>query len=283
MSEISLTKIINLVEELKQRIKKYKEELAANEMLTRYILIDPFLRALGWDLENPKQVIPEPQVGGERPDYALKFGETIKAFVEAKSLGGITDTVIIDKLKYSWQTGIQYTIITDGNVWMVFDAFKQVEWKDRKILEWNVENENPSNIAIKSLIIANTASFGEKSQKPILVQQPIETPKESQSSITQGGMERIKGPLTDPLAKRLVLNVLANTTRPLRRREIVEEVGKRVELTPHDLEKTKSGRPRWEVTVRWVISILKMDKLVESKGENQWVITEEGRQFLTRE
>ena len=35
---------------------KYRHDLLNNELLTRYVLIDPLLRALGWDTENPEEV-----------------------------------------------------------------------------------------------------------------------------------------------------------------------------------------------------------------------------------
>ena len=55
-------------------------------------MIDPVLRALGWNLENPEQVIPEYSTEVGRPDYFLFYEEKqnyTKPFIgiEAKKLG----------------------------------------------------------------------------------------------------------------------------------------------------------------------------------------------------
>ncbi|MEM4970112.1 MAG: winged helix-turn-helix domain-containing protein [Sulfolobales archaeon] len=281
MGEISLTKIIDLVNVLRQKIERYRVELSSNEMLTRYVLIDPFLRALGWDLDDPEQVVPEPRVEGERPDYALKIAGKIVAFIEAKPLGGITDEAVKEKLKYSFDAGVRYTIITDGDTWIVFDAFKQVPWKEKKISEWSITGEKPSDIAIKSLIIANIASFGEKIQGPAIAPETSKPPP----SPMQGGysVEKVMGPLTKPLAKQLVLKILASARKPLGRKEIVEEVSKMIELTPQDLERTKWGLARWEAEVRWAVTELKGEGLIKSIARNQWIITEKGLEKLKKE
>ena len=51
--ESNIATLIEVFKKLKQNGDKYENELADNELLTRYILIDPMLRALGWDTEKP--------------------------------------------------------------------------------------------------------------------------------------------------------------------------------------------------------------------------------------
>ena len=41
---------------LRERANKYREKLAKNEMLTRYALIDSFLRLLCWDTDDPSRL-----------------------------------------------------------------------------------------------------------------------------------------------------------------------------------------------------------------------------------
>ena len=65
------------------KVQKAKKEWARqdrrgwNEPSVRYAMVDPIIRALGWDTEDPKQCHPEwPYPGGEgQVDYAL-FPET---------------------------------------------------------------------------------------------------------------------------------------------------------------------------------------------------------------
>ena len=54
-----LESLLTLVEKLRERIDDHAPLLRQNEALTRYTLIDPLLRELGWDTENPTLVIPE--------------------------------------------------------------------------------------------------------------------------------------------------------------------------------------------------------------------------------
>jgi len=90
----------------------------------------------------------------------------------------------------------------------------------------------------------------------------------------------LKDPLNARLAKLLVLQVLAESDKPLRRKEIVKEVGKRVKLTDHDLERTKSGRIRWEATVRWTISNLAREELIDKVEMGTYKINEKGLREL---
>ena len=58
-----LDALLELVETLRQRIVEHKAALSQSEALTRYALIDPLLRELGWDTDDPNLVIPEYKVG----------------------------------------------------------------------------------------------------------------------------------------------------------------------------------------------------------------------------
>ncbi|MCX8203788.1 MAG: hypothetical protein N3H32_05685, partial [Nitrososphaeria archaeon] len=76
------------------------------------MLIDPFLRALGWDTEDPNLVIPEVSTQAGRPDYALLLNGQRIAFIGAKSLGKEED--LIQQVSYCVSEGVRYFIATDG-------------------------------------------------------------------------------------------------------------------------------------------------------------------------
>ncbi len=71
-------------------------------------------------LENSEEVEPEYVVECGRADYAVKHGGRIVAFIEAKPLGGISEEVIKEKLKYAFDSGVEFTVITDGDTWLVY-------------------------------------------------------------------------------------------------------------------------------------------------------------------
>ena len=61
---------------LKKAINNHTEALRSNEALTRSALVNPMLQALGWNVEDPAEVVPEYLVSGKGvgkqvPDYVL--------------------------------------------------------------------------------------------------------------------------------------------------------------------------------------------------------------------
>ena len=54
-----LESLLGLVETLRSRIDEHGNALRQSEALTRYTLIDPLLRELGWDTDDPALVMPE--------------------------------------------------------------------------------------------------------------------------------------------------------------------------------------------------------------------------------
>ena len=159
--------MIELINSLKDKINKYGDRYEKNEMLTRYSLIDPFLRALGWDTENPEQVEPEFGIDGGRPDYALKINGKVVAFVEAKCLNKQWDENKL--ITYANTEGVEYIIATDGNLWKVYDVFKRAKIKDKIVASWDIKNDNAVEIALESLVIANLheeEAFGKVIQHP---------------------------------------------------------------------------------------------------------------------
>lgn len=60
------------IRDLNKRMHVHGDELRGNEWLTRYALIDPILTALGWNLADPEQVIPEYRPN-ESDRYAIDY------------------------------------------------------------------------------------------------------------------------------------------------------------------------------------------------------------------
>ena len=155
----AIEEAIEKIEELKNKIKRYKEIYSGNETLVRYSLIDPFLRMMGWDTSDPSQVIPEYSTGNGRADYAL-FGSdgSIIALLGAKKLG--TSENLNQHLAYCLSVPSPYFIATDGNVWELYDAFKKVKLEEKIIEKWTILEDPPGEIIKKALIISNFSEFG---------------------------------------------------------------------------------------------------------------------------
>ncbi len=104
---MSFEEKIEKIKKLKDIAERFKDMLSKNEMLTRYCLVDPLLRLMGWDLEDPNQVIPEFSTEKGRPDYALlEFPQKPIAFIGVKALGRSED--ISQYITYCNTKGAKY-------------------------------------------------------------------------------------------------------------------------------------------------------------------------------
>jgi hypothetical protein len=139
-----MRELIDAIERVRERIKKYENQLKQNEMFTRYVLVDPILRALGWDTENPDQVEPEPITETGRPDYVLIHNGKKLIMVEVKSLKSNLEKAREKGFKYCWENKVQFYIITDGDVWELHDL---KEMGGKEIFHVRLSTDNPGDIA----------------------------------------------------------------------------------------------------------------------------------------
>ena len=122
-----LENLLTLIEKLRERIDFHGDALRQSEALTRYALIDPLLRELGWDTEDPDVVVPEYRVQNNQiADYVLYHDGDPAIVIESKKLaeplqgGKALDQGIL----YCAYTGAGYFILTDGNSWELYESGK---------------------------------------------------------------------------------------------------------------------------------------------------------------
>jgi hypothetical protein len=135
-------------------------------MLTRYALVDPILRALGWDTEDPEQVVPEFQTEVGRPDYILHCAD-LRIGVEAKRLGADEKTFEQAYMRAAplWQAKrIRYYIITDGDRWVLWDISQPKE--KGLIADIQLSRDNPGDAARQLLALWRPAMPEVKVAKP---------------------------------------------------------------------------------------------------------------------
>ena len=124
---MSFRDITRAVRDTRANIKSRRNLLENSEAQTRTVLIDPVLRALGWDTSNPAVVRSEYGANGGFADYALlnPTTESPLIIVEAKKLGDVRLERHIPQIEgYSKGEGSspKYGVITNGNVWRVFET-----------------------------------------------------------------------------------------------------------------------------------------------------------------
>ena len=120
-------------------------------------LIDPLLRALGWDTEDPALVLPEYESGrgkpGERADYALMGEGKPKAVIEAKKLGESLANHRGQMVNYANMSGIPYAGLTDGNHWEFYKVFDAKPIEERRLLQVSISNDAAHECALKLLLL----------------------------------------------------------------------------------------------------------------------------------
>lgn len=137
--------LLEAIERVRERIERHGSKLSQNEMLTRYALVDPILRALGWDTEDPEQVVPEFSTKAGRADYALLVKGEPCIIVEAKPLGSTLTNAAQQGVNYCVTEGIPYFVCTDGNRWVIYDTHKPVKLEEKVIAQAEISSGGDVN------------------------------------------------------------------------------------------------------------------------------------------
>lgn len=136
------------ISELVERFRLHKDAYRAssyNETQVRREFLDPFFKALGWDIDNEqgyaeayKDVVHEDaiKIGGntKAPDYAFRVGGTRKFFLEAKkpSVNIKQDIASAYQLRrYAWSAKLSLSVLTDFEEFAVYDCRVKPENTDK--------------------------------------------------------------------------------------------------------------------------------------------------------
>ncbi|MDP2829992.1 MAG: TaqI-like C-terminal specificity domain-containing protein [Sulfuricellaceae bacterium] len=129
------SEILDLVARFELQIDAYKSG-KYNETQLRREFLDPFFKALGWDVDNTqgyaeayKDVVHEDaiKIGGmsKAPDYSFRVGGARKFFLEAKkpSVNIKQDIAPAFQLRrYAWSAGLPLSILSDFEEFAVYDC-----------------------------------------------------------------------------------------------------------------------------------------------------------------
>jgi predicted type IV restriction endonuclease len=137
--ELAYKKISELVERFEEQYDSYKKA-DYNETLTRRDFIDPFFKALGWDVDNEegyaqsyREVIHEDKVkvgkATKAPDYSFRLsGGKRLFFVEAKKPSvSIKDEIqpAYQVRRYGWSAKLSISVVTDFEEFAIYDCTRK--------------------------------------------------------------------------------------------------------------------------------------------------------------
>jgi hypothetical protein len=143
--ETALLKIQQLVQRFDEQSESYTKA-DYNEARTRQDFINPFFKALGWDIDNEtgvaeayREVIYEDKVKvcekTKAPDYSFRIGNGKRLFfVEAKKPSVLIKDEITPAYqvrRYGWSAKLSVSIITDFQEFAIYDCTRKPKPTDK--------------------------------------------------------------------------------------------------------------------------------------------------------
>ncbi len=148
-----LEELHELIETLQARIAEHASALQQSEALTRYALIDPLLRGLGWDTGDPSQVLPEFKSGRGSADYALlgSDGKPV-VIIEAKRLGRSLEDAVEQVINYCTREGYEFFAVTDGQRWELYETRRRGDIEEKLVVRLNL-GDAPAKTCLDALAL----------------------------------------------------------------------------------------------------------------------------------
>lgn len=144
--------LIDRLTELANRIKRQRDQVKTEEAVkTAFIL--PFIQALGYDVFNPAEVVPELTADhgvkkGEKVDYAIKLDGRIMILMECKQVDAPLESKHAGQLfRYFTVTEARFGVLTDGARYLFYtDLEAPNKMDDRHFFEFNLLEFNEASV-----------------------------------------------------------------------------------------------------------------------------------------
>jgi len=133
------------IAQLADRVVKTKDKLQTEEA-TKNALIMPFIQALGFDVFNPLEVIPEftADVGtkkGEKVDYAIMQNEKMIMLIECKAINDKLEKHDSQLIRYFYSCEAKFAILTNGQLFKFYtDLDDPNKLDDKPFFEFDLLN-----------------------------------------------------------------------------------------------------------------------------------------------
>ncbi|UHD44943.1 type I restriction enzyme HsdR N-terminal domain-containing protein [Aureimonas altamirensis] len=132
--------------EISERVKHHSSSMITEEAVKTAVVL-PFLSALGYEVFNPSEVIPEftaDAVGkrGEKVDYAIQIDGSIRILIECKPITTNLDRVHLAQLyRYFSVTDAKFAILTNGRTFQFHtDLEAQNKLDERPFLTFDLSD-----------------------------------------------------------------------------------------------------------------------------------------------
>lgn len=136
--------LIDAIQALSAKIRKQKDAIKTEEA-TKTAFVLPFIRALGYDIFDPTEVIPEFTADqgikkGEKVDYAISLHGEVAMLFECKACDATLDEAQSTQLyRYFSVTKARLAVLTDGIVYRFYSDIDAPNKMDSKpFMEFNM-------------------------------------------------------------------------------------------------------------------------------------------------
>lgn len=147
---------MDLIDKIKEIANRYEKQAIniQTEEATKNALVMPFIAALGYDVFNPSEVIPEftADVGikkGEKVDYAIRKDDQIIMLFECKHCGANLQNEHASQLyRYFHTTAARFGVLTNGLLYQFFSDIDEPNKMDEKpFFEFDIREIGEHHIA----------------------------------------------------------------------------------------------------------------------------------------
>ena len=173
---------------IKALVEKYEQEKVAGrlkkytEQETKNVFIEPLFEALGWNFREKSEVSAEENISGDRVDYGFYLNDRIKFYLEAKKISAdLNKSEFANQaIKYSWNKGVTWAVLSDFESTKVFNAqvtneylsdkrfftilceeyiekFDQLWWLSKESFENNVFDKEAERVGKKLQMVSVSA------------------------------------------------------------------------------------------------------------------------------
>lgn len=158
-----MTHFDKILADVRSRIEKYRSRRRINEENTKATLIEPVLRALGWDVEDLDEVVREyKHKRRDKPvDYALMELRQPRLLIEAKALKEDLEDRrwVAQIIGYAAVAGIEWAVLTNGDEYRLYNTHAPVH-VDEKLFR-KVRVSDPASGAAETLQLLSKQRLAE--------------------------------------------------------------------------------------------------------------------------
>ncbi len=141
-----MSTLASTLEEVRRRIRRTGSR-PMNEENTKATLIEPVLRALGWDIEDVEEVQREFKTHSRHKpvDYGLLVLRTPRLLIEAKALGeNLSDHRWVNQIMgYASVAGVEWIVLTNGDEYRIYNTHAPVVVEQKLFRAVKVTSEDP--------------------------------------------------------------------------------------------------------------------------------------------